>query len=266
MTGTERAATELRDTTAFRVLARSGFAMNGVLHIIVGGIAIGVAFGGGGEADSSGALEGLSQHPLGIVAIWIIAIGLLALGLFEAVTALSIRGKDGQDWEDRGRSAGLALTYLAIGVSSVRFAVGQGADSSQSQQSATATLLQHPGGVVLVVAIGLGILGAGVWFVIKGVTRRFEKRDIVKPGGAVGDAVEWTGTIGYPAQGVAFGALGVLFVIAAVTADPDQAQGLDGALASLRQLPFGVVVLVVVALGIILYGVYLFARARYARL
>ena len=72
--------------------------------------------------------------------------------------------------------------------------------------------------------------------------------------------------LGYIAKGVALGIVGVLFVTAAVTADPSKSTGLDGALHTLRDQPAGVLLLVIVALGFVAYGVYSFVRARYGRI
>ena len=43
------------------------------------------------------------------------------------------------------------------------------------------------------------------------------------------------------------------------------ASGLDGALHTLRDQPLGPVLLTAVAVGLAAYGVYSFARARYAK-
>jgi len=60
--------------------------------------------------------------------------------------------------------------------------------------------------------------------------------------------------------------VGILVIVAGFTLDPSQSTGLDGALRSLAELPFGVAILVLVGLGLIAYGVYCFFRARFARL
>ena len=65
--------------------------------------------------------------------------------------------------------------------------------------------------------------------------------------------------------GEALALVGGLFVSAALTADPTKAKGLDGALRSLLALPLGRVLLILVAVGLAAYGIYSFARARYAR-
>jgi len=59
--------------------------------------------------------------------------------------------------------------------------------------------------------------------------------------------------------------VGALFVLAAVRTQPGEATGLDGALRTLRDAPAGQILLTIVALGFISFAVYLFARAKYAR-
>jgi hypothetical protein len=73
------------------------------------------------------------------------------------------------------------------------------------------------------------------------------------------------GRIGYIGKGIALVAVGVLFIVAAVQHRAGKATGLDGALKSLRDLPAGTAILIGIAIGLAAYGVYSFARARYAR-
>lgn len=54
--------------------------------------------------------------------------------------------------------------------------------------------------------------------------------------------------------------------MAAVQANPDQPTGLDAALKTLRDQPLGSALLLLVALGLAAYGLYSFARARYAKM
>ncbi len=73
------------------------------------------------------------------------------------------------------------------------------------------------------------------------------------------------GRLGYVAKGVALGIVGVLFLVAAATHDPGKAGGLDAALRALLGVPAGGVFVSLVALGFACFGVYSFARARYAK-
>jgi hypothetical protein len=118
---------------------------------------------------------------------------------------------------------------------------------------------------VLLVLIGLVILGVGIAFVVRGIRRDFEKQ-LSLPSGKAGDGIRVLGTVGYIAKGIAVAVVGVLFVVAAFTHDPEKAGGLDAALKSLAALPFGQLILWLVGAGLVVYGIYCFARARYARL
>ena len=73
------------------------------------------------------------------------------------------------------------------------------------------------------------------------------------------------GTVGYCAKGVALGIIGVLFIWAAISYDPEKAGGMDAALSTLRDQPFGTVLLVIMALGFAGFGVYCFVWARNAK-
>ncbi len=63
--------------------------------------------------------------------------------------------------------------------------------------------------------------------------------------------------------GGAIALVGVLVGWAAITFDPAKATGLDGALRTVLDAPFGKWLLSLVALGIAAYGVFCFFRARY---
>ncbi|MCS5734999.1 DUF1206 domain-containing protein [Herbiconiux daphne] len=264
----KRAARDVSQSRVFRTLARSGYAVNGLLHILIGGIAIGigVAGGSGGEADQSGALRQVAQTPGGLIVLWLAVVGLFALGLWQVVTVVLVSNPDAKKkWGKRAVEAGKGAVYFVLGGTALVFALGGSTNSSDSSQSFSAQALATPGGVFLVIAVGLAVFGFGVGFVFIGAQKRFRKLITVPPG-AAGRTVVGLGMAGYIAQGVAMAVVGVLFVVAAVTVDPEKASGLDGALKALADLPFGIAILIAVGIGFIAYGLFLFARARLARL
>lgn len=241
--------------------------VSGLLHGAIGAIAISVAIGaGGGEADQFGALSNLAGAPGGAAILWVMVVGLLALGLWQIIQIFVVVGPDPKrKWAHRIGEFGKAVAYLAIAAITFSFASGGSTSSASSTKDFSATLLSAPGGVILLVIVGLAVFGIGGYFVFKGAARKFTD-DITVPSRTAGRVVIMLGVVGYLAKGVALCVVGILFVIAAVTADPSKATGLDGALKSLATLPFGVVILIVVGCGLIAYGVYCCARARLARL
>ncbi|MDF2574142.1 MAG: hypothetical protein K0S05_1054 [Agromyces sp.] len=260
-------ADSAQNSRAFRAMARVGYVVLGIVHIVIGAIAISVAVGaGGGEADQGGAMQEISRAPFGTFLLWVIALGLFALGVWQIGEAIVERNPDTKKkWGYRVKYLGTAIAYFAIGATALTYALGGQSDSSQSSETMTAQLMAAPGGVVLVVLVGLVILGVGVAFVVRGIKRSFEKH-LSLPAGKVGDGVRTLGTVGYVAKGIAVGVVGILFVAAALTHDPEKAGGLDAALKSLADLPFGQIILWLVGAGLVVYGVYCFARAKYARL
>lgn len=246
---------------ALETAARVGYAVNGLLHILIGAIAIEVASGAGGEADQSGALGALAAAPGGRLILWVVVVGLAALGLWQLISAFAWRSKVGKVLSAIGRG----VIYLVIAATALTFALGGSKSSASSTTGFTTKLIATPGGAILLVIIGLGILGGGVYFVYKGVTAAFTEQ-IRVPHGDTGRAVVALGRVGYIAKGIAIGVVGVLFVVAAFTSDATKANGLDGALKSLKDLPFGPIILIVVGFGVIAYGLYCFARARLAKL
>ncbi len=265
----DRAAHATKNSSAFRAVARAGFAASGVVHVLIGIIAISLATGGSGgeQADQSGALQQLASAPGGVFLLWAAAVSLAALGVWHLLSAFLDQSvsSGGDRAKHMVKNGAKGIVYLAIAFSAGVFAAGGSANSSSSTSSLTADLLAVPGGVFLVVVIGLVMIGIAGYLVFKGVTRRFE-RDLRVPGGAAGRAVRVLGTVGYVARGLALAAVGVLFLVGAVTNDPEKSTGLDGALRSFIDLPAGVVVLILIGAGWIAYGVYAFFRARFARL
>lgn len=74
------------------------------------------------------------------------------------------------------------------------------------------------------------------------------------------------GLIGYIAKGLVIAGAGVLVIVAASLSQPDKATGLDAALKTLGAQPYGAILLSVAGLGVITYGLYSFAMARYAKM
>jgi hypothetical protein len=264
-----RAARSAKNSTVMHVLARAGFVASGVLHLIIGFIAIALATGTGGgtEADQSGALSQLTRAPGGQLLLWCATIGFAALGLWLLLSAFADRSWQGK----RSRAAHIVqnlakgVIYLVLAFTAFTFARGGTDSSAQSTSQIGGTLLRAPGGVFVVVAIGIVLLGIAGYMVFKGVSKRFE-RDIRVPSGPTGRAISALGIIGYVARGVALGAVGVLFLVGAATHDASKTTGLDGALRSFVSLPFGMVVLIAIGVGWLAYGIYAFFRARLARL
>jgi hypothetical protein len=265
------AAREAEASRTFRVLARSGFVANGVVHLLIGVIVLVIAFGGDGESDQAGALKAIAAVPLGFAALWLLAIGLWALAAWHLFEGLLSRDPEGdakgraKKWGVRVSEWGQALVFAALGAVAVAIALGARPDADEVAEDTSRGILSIPGGPFVLGAIGLGIGITGAVFIVMGMRRSFRSKMSI-PRDAVGRAVEALGVVGFVAKGIALGIVGVLLVIAAVRVDPDTAGGLDGAIRALLAVPMGPVLVAVVGAGFIAYGVFCLFRARYARL
>ena len=242
--------------------ARGGYAASGLVHLLIGVLAVQLAVGGGqGSADQSGAFAQIASTPFGAVTLWVAVVAFVALAAWQGAAAVT--GAAGETGE-RVKAGGKAAMYLALAVTA--FGVLQGAGSSDGTSSLTGRLMQAPAGRVLVALVGLGVLVVAVHHVRKGWRRTFLEDLRRLPAGRTGRWAERAGVVGYVAKGVALGVVGVLFVLAALHADPGEAGGLDAALQTLRDAPAGPFLLVLVALGLVAFGAYCGVRARLARM
>ncbi|WP_425864875.1 DUF1206 domain-containing protein [Arthrobacter sp. TWP1-1] len=261
-----RAASRAGNSPALTTIARIGFAASGLVHLLMGYLAIRIATHQGGESDQSGAFAQMVKLPGGMIILWVTVVGLTALALWLLLQAsLGIGSSSKKRWARSLISLGKAVAYVALAATALSLALRHPTDSAASTQQASGTILSLPGGQALLIAVGLITAGIGGYFIYKGARKKFHE-DISLPAGGAGKAVDLLGIAGYVAKGIAIVTLGILFIVAAVKVDPKDASGLDGALKALVALPFGEAILLVIACGLVAYGLYSFARAKLAKL
>lgn len=253
----EGKAEQLKDNPTVARLASAGHVVNGIVHLLIGGIAVGVAAGAGGSADNSGAMQALRSTPLGAVTLWVAAVALFALAIYCVLAAVTEARSDAKE---AVKEAGKGIGHAAVGVVALTYALGGSSDSDESSQGLSATLLGSTWGAVLLFVVGAAVLAVGIGLIVSGIKQSF--MDEVDLQGRARRAVARLGTVGYVAKGIAVGIVGVLFIVAVLRRNPDEAGGIDEALKSLVGLPFGAVLLILVGIGLMLYGVFCFARAR----
>jgi len=271
------AATEQAKTAAVQVsrhplleaLARAGFVGYGVVHLLVAWLAWQIAFSGRAtDGDQSGALQTLARQPFGRVLVIAVAVGLGAMALWQCLEALvGHRHERGRArTTERLMSAARTVVYAYFAFTAVKVVRGAGTSNADSQQALISRWMASPGGRLLVVGLGLALAAVGAGLLWYGATRRFDKhllRDRMTA--RTRRLVGRLGTAGYVGKGVAYGIAGVLLAAAPVTNDPDKARGLDAALRTLAAQPFGGILLVLVALGLAMFGLFAISEARFRR-
>ena len=264
-------AEQAGDSTSLEMVARVGLTAYGVVHLLIKWLAAQIAWGVGASksADPSGALRTLADQPFGKFLLWLVAVGLVALALWQASEAIwGYRNRQGtRRVRKQVTSGATAILYAALGASAASVALGSGSSSAQSQRHTTSGVLAWPAGEVIVVVAGLIIVGVGVAAVVKGVKSSFsEEIDTSSMSPEACKGVARLGQVGYIGKGVALGVVGGLLSYAALTSDRLEAPGLDGALQTIVAQPFGRFLLTAVALGFVAFGLFAMLQSRYRRM
>lgn len=246
------------------MLGRVGLIGRGVLYAVVALLALQLAIGSpDGEASSDGAFAWIATQPFGKVLLVVMTIALFALAVWRLLDAAVGDPVEGDEPTDRARFLGKAVVYFAMAFAALSVTLsGSGSGSGGgdgAEKKATGVVLDWPMGQWLVGAVGLGVIGYAVFmFKHHAIDEKFMKRmstdaDLVPP----------LGRIGYGARSVVWAVIGVLLVQAAVTYDPNQAGGLSTALQELADTSGGPWLLGLVAVGLLAFGGFCVAEARF---
>ncbi len=248
--------------------ARLGFVAKGLVYALIGILTLQVAFGGSERTDQKGALQSIAEKPGGSIVLWLMVLGFLAYAGWRFSEAAFGRQEETDDKKRTAKRLGSAangLVYLAFAVLAFRTVTSSA--SSSSGADVTAKVLEWPGGQALVVVGGLVIVAIAIALTWRGLTTDFEKHlDTGSMSRTTFTAVRRLGQVGFIARGAVFLLVGGLVIKAALDHQPGKAQGFDVALRSLAGAPFGQLLLVVAGLGLICFGSYCVAEARYRRL
>lgn len=249
-------------------LGRIGYTVKGVVYALLGGLAFQAALGGGSPEGQEGTFEAIADTDWGAVVLWTVAVGLAAYGAWRVALAVLDAEDEGTDAEGLGKRAFYALSglsYAGLAFTAYKVVQGTSGDNDGTRDKA-ATLMGMPGGRWIVAAFALVLFGYGLHQARRAYEASFMKK-IEHEGLAAShrDLVRRAGQWGLGARAVVYVIIGGFMGLAAWRANPDEARGLDGALATLQEQPFGPYLLGAVGLGLVMYGVYCWVNAAYRR-
>ncbi|HEX9999909.1 MAG TPA: DUF1206 domain-containing protein [Actinoplanes sp.] len=268
-TNVKQTVSRAADSKPLEMMARAGFVGYGIIHLLFAWIALQVAFGGSKqESDQSGALQSLAGQSYGKALLAAIAVGLVAMAIWQAFEAAI--GESGlsnrRAIAERVLSGVRAILYTYLAFTAYKVISGANASMGDNQENKSAGLMAATGGRWLVGLIGLVVAGVGIGMFIYGWQKKFAKHlNTEQMAPSVRKSTLRLGMAGYMAKGTAYTAAGILVITAAVTYQPDKARGLDAGLKALASYSWGVWVLGLVAVGIAAFGVYCFAQAKYRK-
>lgn len=239
------------------------------MYVVIGALAAGVAVGAGGATtDSTGALGAIGEGPLGqatLIGLGICLLGYTAWALVAAVTDAEGKGDEPTKLAVRAGQAFRGLGYGALGVQAIRL-VGEhrGARDGDAAQQWTARLLDMPFGRALVVVVGLCVLGYAAYQVYVAFTDGpGEHLDLQRTGPTARTWIVRLGRFGIAARAVVLALIGVFIVRAGLHQSSSEAGGIAESLRALATAEHRWLVLGAVSFGLIAFGAYQLATARY---
>ena len=266
------AAQKAGESTFMETMTRLGFAVRGIIYIIVGLLAVQVALGKGGAlASPQGAIAAIGKQPSGLILLWVVLVGVISYsvwGVFRAVLDPFDKGHDMKGLLTRIGFLASALGYAILAFSTYGYITGKSQTANGSQtQKFIALIMAMPWGRWAIGILGLIVLAVGLYQIYLGFTAGFDRQfrtytltpEELK-------LVTDIGRFGTSARGVVFAVVGGLIVLAAYQSNPSQPIGMDAALATLLHQPYGIWLLGVVAVGLIAFGFYSMLSALWFRL
>jgi len=249
-------------------LGRAGWFAKGVVYFLAGFLAlviVGRAYGwtnstgGTQEASPTGAIKEVGQSAGGAALLWALAIGLFVYSAWRVVTALLPGSTDIKGWVTRIGYLVSAVIYATFGLTAISVATSHTTNENGNQKvtDLTTRIMSHPAGRWLIGIAGIVALGAALYRAAKGV--KMDVNDELDLTGLSPQRLRWTqrlGAIGEIGRSIAIGLIGFFLIRAAVTFDPAQATGLDGALRRAAVEWWGVLLVAIVGIGFIAYGLF----------
>jgi hypothetical protein len=264
-----RISTTVAENSVLEKLARLGYVVHGLLYLLIGGLAAGIAAGvGGALTDPTGAIEVIGKQPFGKVAVLLTAIGLAAYALWRLIQAVTDPDKQGRSMKGIVVRIGRIVSsagYAALSLFAAKLAAGT-AGNDETNMNWAARLMMEPLGPTAATAISLIVLGVAIEDIRKACTARFGER-LKTSDMTVAQRVcsRCAGVWGFAARAVVLCFAGAFLLRAAWHVNPGEVKGLAGVLASLSAMPNGNWILGGVGLGLAAYGLFMILAGRYRR-
>ena len=248
-------------------LGRTGYAVKGIVYALLGFVALDAALTPSSPEGSSGLFRWISGGPFGSIILGALALGLLAYALWRvALATIGPENAGDKEWETRVYYiiSGLAYGFLAYQAGRYLFGSsgggGGGAKRGADRDASLPAFRPCDRGR----AGGGPCSGYALHQFYRAYKTTFTKKldlSSLSP-----SAREWAiraARAGLAARGVVYVLVAGFFASAAWQASSSESGGLEQALVTLKQQPFGNILLGAVALGLIGYGVYCGLNARY---
>lgn len=246
-----------------------GHLSKGLVYVTVGGLALATVIGQvrGGPEGPQQIVRYLQNETGGTVILIALALGLFAYCAWRWYKAITDEGNDGTDGEGVLQRMAYAMSgtlYGLLGVYSITLVGSGGAEGNK--QTLIVELMQQPFGIVVVGLLALSAVYAAYLQFDRARNETFmEELDTGRMKEKERRTYRWLGKLGYGSRVIVYLILAYFLVQVVVAQDPGQYKGLGGVL-QLISRGAGGVFLAIIALGLLLYGLFVLVKARYREL
>ncbi len=248
------------DSTKFKALAKMGYTARGVVYLVIGGLAVLAAVGGGGRTtDSKGAIVEIAQHSFGTTLVIMMIIGLFGYVIWrltQAIKDTDDHGSSAKGLAVRGGLIASAVSHAFLAIWALKLLMGDHSNSSEGERFLATEI-----GQIVTGFFGIAFVGAGLAHIYKGWTARFERYMSIPA-----DHDQWARPLcrfGLISRGIVWCIVGWFFITSALSAKTGKVKGIVDALELLRGTDYGNWLFGVVAAGLFAFGIYSLLEAMY---
>ncbi|MCW3114619.1 MAG: hypothetical protein JWR18_3015 [Segetibacter sp.] len=253
-------------------IARIGLISKGIIYCLIGIVAFMSAFKIGGESythtNKKGLMSLIQQQFAGQFLLALLILGLLCYCLWRGVQCFSDtenKGSNSKGFAKRGRYLLSGLIYLSFAIAAAQVLLHSGGNNGgNSNQKIIQELLAKPFGQYLAGTAAAIIAGVGIYQIIYGISGKYKKHvtGLHLHTNASAYLLK-AGTIGYIARGIVWLIISWLMFKAAIHASAKDAGDTNQAFQFIEDSSYGPVLAGLLGLGLVLYGVFNFIRARF---
>ncbi len=256
---------------SLKTIAQAGLISKGIVYVLIGVLAFMAAFELGGQSNKDGGKEGAFQTllnlPAGRILLGAVAVGLLCYAVWRFIQAFHPKKEEAQGAKKWGYGlryilSGAAYLVLAFAAAKIAFYNRSGG----SNNNMASTILSKSYGSVLLIIVAIILAGIGVYQLWYAYSEKYKKH--IQAGAVNSNAASLiinAGKWGYAARGIVWLLIAWLLIKAALTNNASEAGETTGAFQFLEEASYGSYLLGALGVGLALYGIFNFIRARYER-
>lgn len=251
-------------------IAGAGLIAKGVVYVMLGVIALMTAFNIGDDhaekANSKGVFKTIQDLPAGVFFLAIIAAGLICYMAWRFIQASTSNKTNSRNYlGKRLRYIFSGIAYGALAFTAIRIILHTQSGNGDQNQEFASKILQESYGQWIAAAVALLFASIGVYQIYYGLAEKYKKH----ANGFITDSSQLllkSAKIGYVSRGIVWLIIAWLFLRAALHSNSSEAGDTGKAFEFIESSTFGTYILVTLSLGVIMYGIFNFIRARYDRL